>query len=172
MTSVKFSKILAVILAAMLMLTLLTTAVFATDADADAENTPASSEAAESSAEPDETEAPADNADETKAPADSSDDKKDEKKSLNWDLIISLSIIGLAVVAFVVLYFAVPKFHARVNTFCREYKSELGKVVWSPLRDVKQNTAIVIIIVAVSALLIGVLDFIFSKGIIGLGSLL
>lgn len=164
MTSVRSSKIMAALLAVMLMLTLLSTTVFATDSEPVAAPADTTAGAASSAADPDDSAAPSD----TGA---SGSDKKDEDNSINWDLIISLSIIGLAVVLFVIFYFANNKFHDRVNKFCREYKSELGKVVWSPARDVKQNTLVVIVIVAATALIIGVLDFVFSKGIISLGSL-
>ncbi|MCQ2354707.1 MAG: preprotein translocase subunit SecE [Clostridia bacterium] len=177
MTSVRSSKLMAVILAVMLMLTLLSATAFATDAEPAADESTAVS--AENTAEPagdstvaaDESAADDTAADTTADTAAADSDDGDNKKSVNWDLIISLSIIGLAAVLFVVFYFANKKFHERVNKFFREYKSELKKVVWSPARDVKQNTIVVIVIVAASALLIGVLDFLFSKGIIALGSL-
>ena len=53
----------------------------------------------------------------------------------------------------------------------RSIKSELKKVVWSPKREVKKNTVIVLVFVAAFAILIGLLDFLFSKGIIALGKL-
>ena len=176
MTSVRFNKLLAVLLAAMLMLTLLSTFAFAADLGAEADGAATAAEGAdeapEDDAEPAEEEDEAEDKDETPAATDkATDDKKDEKKPLNWDLIISLSIIGLAAVTFVILYFAWPKFKDAVNKFFRDYKSEMGKIVWSSWADVKKNTAVVIIIVAFFAITIGVLDFVFGQGIAALGKL-
>lgn len=163
MTSVRFSKLLAVLLAAILMLTLLPTFVFA--AEDGAENDTNAADVSATEAAPTEDKDP----DAEEEPDDPAEPEK--KKAPNWDLIISLSIIGLAVIVFVILYFAVPKVRDAVNKFFREYKSELGKIVWSSWSDVKKNTAVVIIIVAAFSLMIGVLDFLFAKGIAGLGLL-
>ena len=172
-TSVKFSKISAVILAAVLMLTLLTVNVFAT------EETTASSEVTtevagdETTAATDETTA---GSSDTTASSDETTahdhEEEEEDDGPNWDLIISLSIIGLLAVGFVVCYFVIPKFRDRVQKFFREYKSELSKVVWSPWRDVRQNTIIVIVVVVAFAIVIALLDVIFSGGINALGTLL
>lgn len=167
MTSVKFSKLLAVLLAAILMLSLLSTVAAAADAEGtgDAEEVNSTAEEA-TDAEPEES------AEAGESSQSASDEKKDEKKKEpNWDLIISLSLIGLTIIVLVVLYFAWPKFHEGTNKFFREYKSELGKIVWSSYEDVKKNTIVVIVIVFASALLIGVLDFLFNHGIVALADL-
>ena len=70
-----------------------------------------------------------------------------------------------------VLYFVNPKFKKKMQDFSRSIKSELKKVVWSPAKDVKKNTVIVLVFVALFAIMIGLLDFVFSKGIIALGKL-
>jgi preprotein translocase SecE subunit len=95
----------------------------------------------------------------------------EESKGPNRDLIITLSIVGLAAVVLVVVYFAVPRFHAWTNKKCREIKSELKNVTWSPWRDVKRNTVLVIIIVVATAAAIGLLDLIFAKSISTLADL-
>ena len=183
MTSVKFSKILAVILTVMLMITLLPCAVFATDADtttAAADVTTAGD--VTTSSPSDETTAGATDSttaagdETTKAPTSettaqsSTSNKKDDGP--NWDLIISLSIIGLLVVAFAICFAVIPKFRERVKKFFSDYKSELKKVVWSPWREVRKNTILVLVVVAAVALVIFLLDTIFSGGISALGTLL
>lgn len=166
----KTSKILAVILAAMLMLTLLTANVFADEATGEA--------AAETTAEVagDATEAPAE---ETTAPADDHDhdhegENEDEHDhSINWvDIIVSASIIVLGAVAFVICYFAIPSFREKVKKFFSDYKSELKKVTWSSKEDVRRNTITVIVVIVALVIVIALLDVIFSGGIEALSHLI
>ncbi len=74
-------------------------------------------------------------------------------------------MIGIALIVFFSFYLFKPAFREKVKKFFRDYKSELKKIVWSPARDVKKNTIVVIIIAVVFALIIGGLDILFSKGI-------
>jgi preprotein translocase SecE subunit len=164
----KTSKILAVILAAILMLTLLTATVFADEATGEA--------AAETTAEVagDATEAPAE---ETTAPTDDHDhegENEDEHDhSINWvDIIVSASIIVLGAAAFVICYFAIPSFQAKVKKFFSDYKSELKKVTWSSKEDVRRNTITVIVVIAALVIVIALLDMIFSGGIEALSHLI
>lgn len=170
----KTSKILAVILAAMLMLTLLTANVFADEVTGEA--------AAETTAEVagDATEAPAE---ETEAPAEDDHDDHDHDHegdtedehdhSINWvDIIVSASIIVLAVLAFVICYFAIPSFKEKVKKFFSDYKSELKKVTWSSKEDVRRNTITVIVVIAALVIVIAILDMIFSGGIEALSHLI
>ena len=58
-------------------------------------------------------------------------------------------------------------FGARVSKFFRDTKSELKKVVWPSKADVKTNTIVVLITVAIAAVVMILLDAIFG-GILGL----
>ena len=164
----KTSRILAVILAAMLMLTLLTANVFADEV---------TGESAETTAEVagDVTEAPAE---ETTAPADDDHDHEGETEdehdhSINWvDIIVSASIIVLGAAAFVICYFAIPSFQEKVKKFVSDYKSELNKVTWSSKEDVRRNTITVIVIIIALVIVIALLDIIFSGGIEALSHLI
>ena len=62
---------------------------------------------------------------------------------------------------------AVKNFGARVSKFFRDTKSELKKVVWPSKADVKTNTIVVLITVAVAAVVMILLDASFG-GILGL----
>lgn len=62
---------------------------------------------------------------------------------------------------------AVKNFGARVSKFFRDTKSELKKVVWPSKVDVKTNTIVVLITVAIAAVVMILLDAIFG-GILGL----
>ena len=62
---------------------------------------------------------------------------------------------------------AVKNFGARVSKFFRDTKSELKKVVWPSKADVKTNTIVVLITVAIAAVVMILLDAIFG-GILSL----
>mgnify|MGYP000271774508 FL=1 len=62
---------------------------------------------------------------------------------------------------------AVKNFGARVSKFFRDTKSELKKVVWPSKEDVKTNTVVVLVTVAIAAVVMILLDAIFG-GILGL----
>lgn len=62
---------------------------------------------------------------------------------------------------------AVKNFGARVSKFFRDTRSELKKVVWPSKADVKTNTIVVLITVAIAAVVMILLDAIFG-GILGL----
>jgi len=172
----KTSKILAVILSAILMLTLLTATVFADETTA--ENADATAEVTGESTEVtgDSTEAEGDSTEDehdhdhsettTATTTGSSSDHDDHDHEINWvDIIVSASIIVLLALAFVICYFAIPKFRARVQKFFSDYKSELKKVTWSSKDDVRKNTITVIVIILVLVIVIALLDFIFLNGI-------
>ena len=62
---------------------------------------------------------------------------------------------------------AVKNFGARVSKFFRDTKSELKKVVWPSKADVKTNTIVVLVTVAIAAVVMILLDAIFG-GLLGL----
>ena len=173
----KTSKILAVILAAILMLTLLTANVFADEATGEAADVTEEVTGEATEAPADETEAPAeeteaddhDHEDSTTTGEDEHD-HNDEAKLI--DIIVSASIIVLAALAFVICYFAIPKFREKVKKFFSDYKSELKKVTWSSKEDVRKNTITVIVVILVLVIVIALLDFIFLSGIEALGHLI
>ena len=159
----RLNKFVAVLLAALLMFSVLAIPAFAEETSSAVDSSAEVTSSGETSS-----------ATETGSSATSSatDPGATEKKELNWNGIIAGGVVLLAILVLVVLYFVNAGFHARANRFFKEYSSELRKVVWSPWRDVKKNTAIVIIFSAFFAIVIGVLDFVFSKGIIALKPLI
>lgn len=169
MTSVRSKKTLAAILALILMLSLFSFSVYADEpaettdlVDAATTVAPADDDAADA----DVTTAAAD----TDADADA-DSEDEHDHGFPWDAVISFGIVIVALIVLLILYFANAKFQAKVQNFFRSLKSELGKVVWSSKNDVKKNTIIVLVFVLAFAVIIGLLDFLFSKGIIALGKL-
>jgi len=61
-----------------------------------------------------------------------------------------------------------PSVFARMAAWCRSTKAELKKVVWTPRKAVVRNTGLTLAAVAVFAMGIGLLDYIFSAVINGL----
>ncbi|MDF2686918.1 MAG: SecE/Sec61-gamma subunit of protein translocation complex [Clostridia bacterium] len=47
-------------------------------------------------------------------------------------------------------------------TFCKEVKSELGKVVWPTPKQVINNTVVVIVVIVLSASFISLVDWLFK----------
>ena len=175
----KTSKILAVILAAIMMLTLLTATVFAdesTEAPADVteevtgETTEAPADVTEAPAEGTEAE---DDHDHDHDHEDDTTEEDEHDHSINWvDIIVSASILVIAALAFVICYFAIPKFREKVQKFFSDYKSELKKVTWSSKEEVRKNTITAIVVIAVVAIVVCLLDVIFSGGIEALSHLI
>ena len=61
---------------------------------------------------------------------------------------------------------------SRISSWFRGFKAEFKKIVWVTPKNVAINTAIVLVVVVAVAAVIGVLDYVFSQSIIGLGTLI
>ena len=155
---------LACILVVVLMLSLFCVSVFAEEVDGEADKTTV-----------DTTDTTVDNTD-TTTTGDAADDghdhdhdeKEEEKKGLTTGDIISLAVLGVAIIA-VVVYCLTHK--EKVGKFFRSIKSEYKKISWTPWTQVRKNTIVVLIVVISIGLLIAGVDFVFSKGIYALGRL-
>jgi preprotein translocase subunit SecE len=55
--------------------------------------------------------------------------------------------------------------------FIREYRSELKKIVWYGKIPTIKSTALVLVVIIISAIFIGIFDFAFSRGLLALGKL-
>ena len=82
--------------------------------------------------------------------------------------IINLCVGAAILVALAVLIIV---YRAKIPTWWKGLKSECGKITWCPKEKLKKNTIVVVIIILVIAVAIGVLDFVFSRGMILLGDL-
>ena len=63
------------------------------------------------------------------------------------------------------------KKNSKVKDAWRGFKSEFKKIVWPSWKQVRKNTLVVIVIIAVCAVVIGALDIAFSSGISALAGL-
>ncbi|MBQ9080979.1 MAG: preprotein translocase subunit SecE [Clostridia bacterium] len=79
-----------------------------------------------------------------------------------------MGVLGALIIVGVV--FAIIK-REKLKVWWLSYKSELKKIVWSSPDQVKKNTIVVVVVVLATAIVIGLLDFAFTKGIFALGNL-
>ena len=79
--------------------------------------------------------------------------------------------LGVGAAILIALAVLIIIYRAKIPTWWKGLKSECGKITWCPKEKLKKNTIVVVIIILVIALAIGVLDFVFSRGMILLGDL-
>ena len=64
-----------------------------------------------------------------------------------------------------------PSLWSRIASFARSIKSEVKKISWSPWSEVKKNTFVVVVVIAVCAIALAIVDYVFFQGITALGKL-
>ena len=64
-----------------------------------------------------------------------------------------------------------PSLWSRIKSFARSVKSEVKKISWSPWTDVRKNTFVVVVVIAVCAIALAIVDYVFLQGITALGKL-
>lgn len=64
-----------------------------------------------------------------------------------------------------------PSLWSRIKSFARSVKSEVKKISWSPWTDVRKNTFVVVVVIAVCAVALAIVDYVFLQGITALGKL-
>jgi preprotein translocase SecE subunit len=144
------------------------TADDATADDATADNATADDTAADDKAEADDKTADTE-ADEHDHDHDhDTETTGEEEKGLTLGDIISLAVLGVVIIL-VVIYCLTHK--EKVGKIFRGIKSELKKIVWTPWNQVRKNTIVVLVIIVAAAIVIGVLDLLFSRGILTLGKI-
>ena len=94
-------------------------------------------------------------------PAFAEDGTADTNK-LSVPTIVGLCILGALVIAAAVLCII---FREKVKKFLRVYKSESKKIVWLPWDQTKKSTWVVLIVLAISAVVICLLDLGLSRGL-------
>ena len=85
----------------------------------------------------------------------------EEKKQQRTRGYINLGVGAAILIALAILCI---KFRNKIPTWWKGLKSECGKITWCPKDKLKKNTIVVIIIIVAIAVVIGVLDFVFSRG--------
>ena len=102
----------------------------------------------------------------TTGTTETTDTTKTEKNwfEKNSGLVIAIAIVlGIAIIFFIV--FAVsPKFREKVKKFWKDYNAEFKKLVWPTKQQLIRNSSVVLITIVVAGALLALLDLGFSKG--------
>lgn len=61
-----------------------------------------------------------------------------------------------------------PSLLSRIGAWFRTTKAELKKIAWTPRKTLWKNTLLVLAAMVVLAVVIGLLDYVFSTAIVGL----
>ena len=64
-----------------------------------------------------------------------------------------------------------PSLWSRIASFARSIKSEVKKISWSPWTDVRKNTIVVVVVIAICVIALAIVDYVFFQGITALGKL-
>ncbi len=102
------------------------------------------------------------------------DDGHDHSKDLSKNTIVGLVIAGIIVVAVIVTVIILASSAAKREKFFkffRGYKSELKKIVWCPADQLRKSSFVVILCIIICAVVLALLDYGFSNGIMVLNSL-
>ena len=65
-----------------------------------------------------------------------------------------------------------PGLFAKIGKLLREFKIEFKKVVWPAFPQTVKNTALVLVVLVISTVVIALLDLGFSKGLTALANLM
>ena len=94
-------------------------------------------------------------------------EEKDEAKpgdSILWTLI-PLGVVLVAVAVCAVIFLGIPKRREKTLKFLRSLKSEWKKISWYSWKQTLKGTAVVVVISVIIAIVVGLLDLGFTKGI-------
>jgi preprotein translocase SecE subunit len=86
-----------------------------------------------------------------------------EARVHNIDAIVRTGSIVVGAIVLFVLFF-----NDRANQFMSEVVVELARVTWPTTKETTNATFIVIIMVLISGMILGLLDYLFTKGVQGL----
>ncbi|MBO4277931.1 MAG: preprotein translocase subunit SecE [Clostridia bacterium] len=78
---------------------------------------------------------------------------------------ITLFVIIILIIVAVILARTKTKFGQKIAKFFRDYKSEIQKISWYSPKETAKATGVVLVFLIALAVAIGVLDFLFTKGI-------
>ena len=162
----KTNRLIALLVSIVMIISMLTVCAFATEPTE--QGTTAPTEQGTTSSTEKVTEKPTENHSGHDHDGDGIPDDQ-EKTVSKGEIITNIVVIGIIVIVAAVL---IIKFRVKLAAFLRSVKSEVKKIVWASGKDTKKNFLVVIVITVAIAVLIGLLDFAFSKGIQGIVNLL
>ncbi|MBQ0125153.1 MAG: preprotein translocase subunit SecE [Clostridiales bacterium] len=164
-------KFLAIAIAIVMMVSVLSVSVFADEADGSNEipsNDIPTDELLTTTSVPDLDDVPANDV----LLADSSSKSFGDWVEANEGLVVTLGIIIVAALVFFVLWLVSPKFKAKNSKFWKDYNAEFKKLVWPTKEQLWRNSAVVIVSIIVIGAVLALLDLGFSKGMYALKDLI
>jgi preprotein translocase subunit SecE len=87
---------------------------------------------------------------------------------VNPALLIGLAALAVLVLALVIWRQPALAFAQRSNAFLQDVRAEMRKVSWSSWDDLRRSTVVITILVIVIGVIIGLMDWMFSKILIDL----
>ena len=135
------------------------------DTSSEATSEEASSDASsEAVAEESSTDGESEASTDEEATSDTESDATEEEagSSIPWKLIISLIVIVAIVAILFILAKTNSKLGQRIAKFFKDYKSEISKISWMPRNELVRSTLVVLAVIVASAIVIGLLDLLFS----------
>ncbi len=168
-------KILVALLALTVMLSFSSVIAFADEAE-DAVTTEAVAE--EETAEETEAETEAETKAETEDKKDTTTgttgttNKTEEKEEDHFVLYTGLITLGIVAVILVCVLVWVLKDKERALKTWRSFKSEFKKIVWAEKHDTMKKTILVVVALVVFGVVIGLIDYLFSLAVVGLGKII
>jgi preprotein translocase subunit SecE len=86
--------------------------------------------------------------------------------------IVAWGLLGAAVVAFTIYRQPVMAASMRMKAYLQDVRTEIKKVTWPDVAELKRSTTVIVIFVLILGVVIGIMDWAFSKILIdGLGGL-
>ena len=180
------NKILAIVLAVLFIVSVLSVTAFADDAETgDEPITITSAGSEETEGEGGDVATPAESGDEktgveteptgevttTGETTETTDETSETttKAEKNWfeknkSLVIAIAIVLGLVVIFFIVFAVSPKFREKVKKFWKDYNAEFKKLVWPTKQQLIRNSSVVLITIIVAGALLALLDLGFSKG--------
>ena len=85
--------------------------------------------------------------------------------------IVPIIIAAAALIACIVVFFVLPSRREKTFKFLRSLKSECKKISWYTWKQTLKGSAVVVGVAIVIAIVIGLLDYGFSEGLVALTDL-
>ena len=85
--------------------------------------------------------------------------------------IIPIVLAAAALIACIIIFFVLPSRREKTFKFLRSLKSECKKISWYTWKQTIKGTAVVVAVAVALAIVIGLLDYGFSEGLIALTDL-
>ena len=121
-------------------------------------------EASESSEASEGSEASEASGEESSGDAAASDsDKGNKGKKFPWGLVIFLSVLVIFVIVCLICAKVNNRFGRWLKNFFKDYKSEIKKITWPSRQATFKGTAVVLVCLIISGVVVGLLDFGLAK---------